>query len=101
MRRQLSVVVLAILALVAVGGALPALPTAAARPAAQVAPLSPPVTVKVGVQGSAANAPIYIAYERGYFRQEGLNVELINLPSANELIPALATNQIQVASGGI
>ena len=83
------------------GGPLPG-PARAARPdAAQVAPLSPPATVRVGVQGSAANAPIYIGYERGYFRQEGLNVELVLLPSANELIPALAAGHIEVASGGI
>jgi NitT/TauT family transport system substrate-binding protein len=75
---------------------------AAARPdGAQVAPLDPPVTVRVGVQGSAANAPIYIGYERGYFRQEGLNLDLVNLPSANQLIPALAAGQIEVGSGGI
>jgi NitT/TauT family transport system substrate-binding protein len=94
-------VVLVVLALVAAGGAAMLPAGAAARPEAQVAPLSPPVTVRVGVQGSAANAPIYIGYERGYFRQEGLNLELINLPSANELIPALAAGQIEVGSGGI
>src|SRR5215207_4666624 len=104
MRRWASLVVLALCALLATAsaGALPPAATVAARPdAAQVAPLSPPVTVRVGVQGSAANSPIYIGYERGYFRQEGLNLELINLPSANELIPALAAGHLEVASGGI
>src|SRR5579875_3873875 len=68
---------------------------------AQVVPLNPPVTVRVGVQGSAANAPIYLGYERGYFRQEGLNLELVNLPTANQLIPALAAGHIEVGSGGV
>src|SRR5829696_6294325 len=104
MRRWATLLVLALCALLVAAsvGALPLADVGAARPdAAQVAPLSPPVTVRVGVQGSAANAPIYIGYERGYFRQEGLNLELINLPSANELIPALAAGHIEVASGGI
>jgi ABC-type nitrate/sulfonate/bicarbonate transport system substrate-binding protein len=74
---------------------------AAARTAAQVAPLNPPATVRVGVQGSAANAPIYIGYERGYFRQEGLNVELVTFAGAQEMIPALATGQLEAGAGGI
>jgi NitT/TauT family transport system substrate-binding protein len=103
MRRWASLVAVVLCALIVTSGTGMLRPApAAARPdAAQVAPLNPPVTVRVGVQGSAANAPIYIGYERGYFRQEGLNLELVNLPSANELIPALAAGQIDVASGGI
>jgi ABC-type nitrate/sulfonate/bicarbonate transport system substrate-binding protein len=103
MRRWALVVAATICALlVTSGGGLSPGRADAARPdAAQVAPLNPPVTVRVGVQGSAANSPIYIGYERGYFRQEGLSLELTNLPSANELIPALAAGHIEVASGGI
>src|SRR5262245_48549035 len=103
MPRSVLAIILALGALLALPGAGPRADSSAlAQPeGAQVAPLSPPVTVKVGVQGSAANAPIYIGYERGYFRDEGLNLELVLLPSANELLPALATGQIDVASGGI
>src|SRR2546423_9147313 len=103
MRKQAPILALVLGVFLALPGArLPAAATALAEPeGAQVAPLSPPVTVKVGVQGSAANAPIYIGYERGYYRDEGLNLELVLLPSANELLPALATGQIDVASGGI
>ncbi|HEY7062787.1 MAG TPA: ABC transporter substrate-binding protein [Chloroflexota bacterium] len=103
MRRRLFALVLLLCGVLAAGGGAPGLAAhvAAAGPGAQVAPLSPPVTVRVGVQGSAANAPIYIGYDRGYFQQEGLNLDLVNLPSANELIPALAASQIEVASGGI
>ena len=39
-------------------------------------PLVPPVRVRVGVIGIAAEAGIYIAYEKGYFNAEGLAVEL-------------------------
>ncbi len=103
MPRSVLAIILALGGLLALPGAGPrAGSSALAQPeGAQVAPLSPPVTVKVGVQGSAANAPIYIGYERGYYRDEGLNLELVLLPSANELLPALATGQIDVASGGI
>src|SRR5574338_905728 len=71
-----------------------------AKPAAR-APLSPPVKVVVGTIGSASDIGFFIALERGYFKDEGLDVHLEFLQSAAKMVPTLATNDIQVASGGL
>ena len=64
-------------------------------------PLSPPVKVVVGTIGSASDVGFFIAADRGYFKDEGLDVHLEFLGSAAKMVPALATNDIQVASGGL
>jgi NitT/TauT family transport system substrate-binding protein len=77
-----------------------AAPVAAAptnRPRADDAPLSPPVDVKLGVFGTLGDAGFYVAEERGYFLQEGLNVEEIPSESAPRIIPFLASGQVDVA----
>src|SRR4051794_12578636 len=57
--------------------------------------------VKVGILSPAnlATSGIFIAVERGYFRQEGLDVELISFSRGAEMVPALSTNQLQVGTG--
>jgi NitT/TauT family transport system substrate-binding protein len=75
-------------------------PAPAAQPTA-VRPLSPPVEVKMGVLNTLGDAGIYLALERGYFEAEGLQVELVPFRSGQEQIPAVATNQIQFASGSL
>ena len=37
--------------------------------------------VAVGTGGSASDAPFYIAYDKGFFKDEGLDVDLIVLDS--------------------
>src|SRR5262249_49304383 len=61
----------------------------AAAPAAQPArqPLSPPVNLKVGVLGLLTEAGMYIALEKGYFREEGLELELVPFARAAEQMP--------------
>ena len=55
----------------------------------------------MGVLNTLGDAGIYIALERGYFADEGLQVELVPFRSGQEQIPALATNQIQFGSGSL
>jgi NitT/TauT family transport system substrate-binding protein len=79
---------------------------AAAAPSAQAArptvgPLNPPVSVKVGVTGIAPEAAIYQAVERGYFQDEGLDVELVPVRGITEQIGLLATGQLQLGNGGV
>lgn len=74
---------------------------AGAQTAEKRAPLSPPVNVVVGTIGSASDIGFFIAQERGYFRAEGLEVKIELLGSATKMMPALATNDLQVASGGL
>ncbi|MBV9121370.1 MAG: ABC transporter substrate-binding protein, partial [Chloroflexi bacterium] len=42
-----------------------------------------------------STAPIFIALERGYFKAEGLDIDLQPLPSVPQIIQGLATNQVQ------
>src|SRR4051794_17695746 len=71
--------------------------TAAARPA------NPPplIPVKVSDIPNVSNAGVYIALDRGYFREAGLDVSLEIFDVTERAIPALATNQVDVGAGGI
>jgi NitT/TauT family transport system substrate-binding protein len=77
-------------------------PASASAPAATARaappPLSPPVAVKVGDAGTVAHRGIYIGLERGYFADEGLEVELV--PLTGDQIPALLTGDLHVGNGG-
>lgn len=44
-------------------------------------------------------APFYIAQEEGFFRAQGIEVEFVNMQQAQEVIPALASGQVDVSSG--
>ncbi|HEX3245348.1 MAG TPA: ABC transporter substrate-binding protein, partial [Chloroflexota bacterium] len=65
----------------------------------QVAPLSPSVKVQVGLIGSTSDAGFYIAEERGYFKDEGLDCELLPFQSGAAMVTPAATGQIDVATG--
>src|SRR4051794_7767843 len=76
-------------------------PTAVAAPSGAtqaVAPLAPPVHVKVGVVSSVSDSGIFLAQDRGYFQQEGLDVELVPFDSATGMI-SLGANQLDVGAG--
>ena len=62
-------------------------------------PASAPILVQIGVTGSVADAPLYIAQERGYFRDVGVTTELVQLDSGARMVPALSTGQLQVGGG--
>jgi NitT/TauT family transport system substrate-binding protein len=78
--------------------AAPSAATGASGAPASVQPLNPPVKVTVGLPLIIADAGLYIAVERGYFQEEGIEVEFWPSQSTANLIPALATNQIQFGS---
>jgi NitT/TauT family transport system substrate-binding protein len=83
--------------------AAPAAPaaTAPAPIAGQSGPLSPPVTVRFGNLASTSNAGIYLADERGYFKEEGLDVVLESFDTCDRTIPPLTTNQLEVSGCGL
>jgi NitT/TauT family transport system substrate-binding protein len=70
--------------------AAPAVPPAAARE---------PTTVHMGVLAILAEAGMYVALERGYFAEEGIDADFITFDTGAKAIPALATSQVD-ASGG-
>jgi len=57
--------------------------------------------VVVGTGGSAGDAPFYIAQEKGYFKGEGLEVDLIVLDSGAKVIAPLGTGELDVGSGAL
>jgi NitT/TauT family transport system substrate-binding protein len=57
--------------------------------------------VVVGTGGSAGDAPFYIAQEKGFFRAEGLDVNLIILDSGAKVIAPLGTGELDVGSGAL
>ncbi|HEY7064532.1 MAG TPA: ABC transporter substrate-binding protein [Chloroflexota bacterium] len=85
----------------AAAGAAATSATAAAPAAAQSGPLNPPMAVKFADLPATSNAGVYIALDRGYFREEGLDVTLENFSSCDAAIPPLATNQLDVAGCGV
>lgn len=58
-----------------------------------------PTVVKVGVLDSLAEAPTFIAFEKGYFREEGLDVRFEKFQNTADMVAPLSAGQIDVASG--
>jgi NitT/TauT family transport system substrate-binding protein len=56
--------------------------------------------VVIGSVPGIAAAGTYIAADKGYFKDAGIDVEIADLASAADAMAALATNQFQVVEGG-
>ena len=81
--------------------AVPPTPAPAANPAPAAAATSPNV-LRVGeVRGTAGHA-LFVAKGRGYFEKQGLDVQLVEVSSGAELLPLLASGQLDagVSSAG-
>ncbi|KZX11956.1 ABC transporter substrate-binding protein [Methanobrevibacter filiformis] len=50
---------------------------------------------------SAGHSLVFIAKEKGYFAEQGLNVEIFEFPTANDELNALSAGKLDVAVGGI
>jgi ABC-type nitrate/sulfonate/bicarbonate transport system substrate-binding protein len=64
-------------------------------------PLEPRVAMKVGVIGALSDAGIFIAADKGYFHDEGLDVELVPFKAAPQILPAIATGEVQASGSAI
>src|SRR4051794_26228910 len=69
--------------------------TAPAQPSLVTAPS---VDLKVGVILQASYAPFFIAQERGYFTEMGLNVEFFPTGNILDQLPAIAQGQLHVGT---
>jgi len=56
--------------------------------------------VKIGDLGIVADAPFYLAIEKGYFKERGLDVKLEKFASAAQMMAPLSTGELQVVGGG-
>lgn len=57
--------------------------------------------VKVGTTNLSSDIGLFLAQQRGYFRDEGLKVELISLDAGAKMIAPLGSGDIDVAAGAI
>jgi NitT/TauT family transport system substrate-binding protein len=57
------------------------------------------VALRVAVQGRPDQAHLQLALDRGHLAAQGLDVETVQITSGAEMVPALATNQVQVGNG--
>lgn len=72
-------------------------PGAATAPA----PAGPPAAltrIRMATQNNASDVAAYLAADFGYFQQEGIDLEFVPFSSASEMMPALATGQVDVSS---
>ena len=53
--------------------------------------------ISIGYVNSTAHLLAFVAQEEGYFKEEGLNAELIQCSSSNELINSLESGKLDVA----
>ena len=75
----------------------PAKPPAATPTPAPAATATPrPASLKFGSIQSVSDAGVYVAIDKGYFREQGITMEVINFRTVPELIPALGTGQLDV-----
>jgi NitT/TauT family transport system substrate-binding protein len=68
--------------------------------AAAAAPASAPVKVRLGLLGTAGDAQMYVALERGYFAEAGLDIEEEVFQAGARMVAAGAAGQLDVLSGG-
>jgi NitT/TauT family transport system substrate-binding protein len=57
------------------------------------------VDLKVGAYASISDAPLYIGVDKGYFKEQGLNVEIVEINSGATMMTQLANGGLD-ASGG-
>lgn len=74
------------------GTARPAL----CRPRRRRAPAS-----RIGIVPTVPAASPYLAVDKGYFREAGIEAKMETVNSASKIVPFLAHNQVRVAQGGI
>jgi NitT/TauT family transport system substrate-binding protein len=94
-------------------GAAPAAPSGAAPPAAgsapqapasapaALAPLSPRVKIRLGVTEATVNGPMFIGMDRGYFAEQGLDVEDSRFDGVTRMMQPLAAGQLDVIGAAI
>lgn len=65
--------------------------------AAERKPLDPMVKVKTGSLNILSDAGLLIAMDKGYFKDEGIENELVGFKAGPQIIPMLATGEVQVS----
>jgi NitT/TauT family transport system substrate-binding protein len=82
----------------AAAGAATASAALPAQPSATAARPDPPVKVRLGGSAIGAEAGYFVAMDKGYFAEEGIDVEFLVFQRGSEQIPPLATGELQFGS---
>jgi NitT/TauT family transport system substrate-binding protein len=56
--------------------------------------------VKIAGQPTIPSAARYVAIERGYFREEGIEIEMVPSTTSAQMLPSLAAGQVDMGLGG-
>ena len=104
---RLSLLVAGLLVAAACGGtAAPSPSPAAPSPAAPTtlataAPSAPPapVTIKFGQVGTISDSAIFLAQEKGYFKDQGITLDLQTFQSAANMVAPLGTGELDAGGG--
>ncbi|MBI4505881.1 MAG: ABC transporter substrate-binding protein [Chloroflexi bacterium] len=75
----------------------------AAKPAAPAQPAKPAssTTVRVGYVPIMNFAPLYVALEKGYFREQGIDAQLTTLAGGADMLIQTAGGHFDVGAGGV
>ena len=57
--------------------------------------------VTLGIVNTISDAPFFIADAKGYFRDQGLTVDIADFPSGAKMIASLGTGQLDVSGGAV
>lgn len=80
---------------------LPAVVAALVALSSSAASAQPLPKVMVGDNPSLSGAPLYIALEKGYYREAGVDVQLEMSGTSSDMAVMLATNRLNVIGGAI
>src|SRR5215218_1881556 len=67
--------------------------------AGPAAPASEPVTLRVGMNVGASDAGIFLAMDRGYFAEQGFEIDVTR--GSTELMPSVATGDLDVLAPSV
>ena len=74
---------------------------AAAAGALAAPAIAQPLTkITLAVPNAATDVGYFVAHARGYFKEEGLDVDILPFPSAARMIAPMASGELHIAAGG-
>ena len=62
--------------------------------------LAAAIKIEIGISGAATDVGFFIADKKGYFRQEGLAVNMTNFDTAAKMVAPLGVGQLDIGGGG-
>lgn len=69
--------------------------------AAEISPAAELKKIKTGIMATTAMLPLYYAQEKGWYKEAGLDVELIEMKGGATVIPAIIGDSIQIGYSNV